>query len=402
MESPSYQLSQQQLTIEKLVYGGEGLSRSAEGVVLIPYTLPGEVVTAEVGAPQKGVRRGQLVRVEQASTDRVKPGCPYFGTCGGCHYQHAAYAAQLEAKRAILQETLTRLAKLQGPPPIEVIAGEAWHYRNRVQLHFESGRMGYRQVKSRKLVEIGHCPISSPKVNESIGRLAKMAKDARWPRFLRTLELFTNEETVQLNVVETERPVARRFFEWCAEEIPSLVTGSLDYADFQVSKGSFFQVNRFLVDRLVQEVVRGEEGTAVLDLYAGVGLFTLPLAKRFRRVIAVESGSGALRDLEANATRVGVQIECRKASVDAFLETFADRCDLVVADPPRSGLGKLAVKRLIGLAPARITIVACDPTTLARDLAPLVAGGYAVRSLAMIDLFPQTYHIETVAKLVKI
>jgi 23S rRNA (uracil1939-C5)-methyltransferase len=395
-------LSQQQLTIEKLVYGGDGLSRGPEGVVLIPYTLAGETVVAEVGAPHKGVRRGDLLHVETASAARVEPPCPFFRACGGCHYQHATYNAQIAAKKAILEETLLRFARFGTAPSIEVVSGQPWQYRNRVQLHFEDGRMGYREARSRRLVEIDHCPISSPRLNQTIGRLAGMVKDSRWPRFLKTVELFTNEDAVQFNVVETERPVAKRFFEWCAEQLQPLALGRLNYAGFQVSKGSFFQVNRFLIDRLVEEVVGSESGAIALDLYAGVGLFTLPLAGRFQRVIAVESGAGAVRDLEANAGRIEQTIEASQSTVDQFLEKFSESCDLVVADPPRSGLGKLAVKRLIGLAPQRITIVACDPATLARDLAPILAAGYRLKSLVMIDLFPQTYHIETVAKLRKI
>jgi 23S rRNA (uracil1939-C5)-methyltransferase len=395
-------LSQQLLKIEKLVYGGEGLSRGPEGVVLVPYTLAGETVNADVGAQEKGVLRGQLLGVEEPSPDRVTPQCEYFTRCGGCHYQQGAYEAQLAAKRAILEETLLRFAKITPEVPIDVIAGEPWGYRNRIQLHFEEGRMGFRAPRSKSLIEIDHCPISSPKLNECIAKLSAMARNTRWPRFLRNLELFTNEESVQLNVVETERPVAKRFFEWCIEEMPSLENGPLHYGEFQVSKGSFFQVNRFLIDPLVDEVTEGQEGETALDLFAGVGLFSLPLARHFRRVIAVESGSGAVRDLEANAGRIEQTLESAQTSVDLFLEAFTEPCDLVVADPPRAGLGKLAVKRLIALAPQRMVLVACDPATLARDLAPLLEAGYRIEKLVMVDLFPQTYHIETVAKLSKI
>jgi 23S rRNA (uracil1939-C5)-methyltransferase len=395
-------LKQQRLQIEKLVYGGEGLSRSAEGVVLVPFTLAGETVLADVGAAQKGVLRGTLVKVEEASPERADPACPYFVTCGGCHYQHVSYAAQLAAKRAILEETLLRLGKTTPAAPTEVISGEPWLYRNRIQLHFEDGCLGFRAAHSRKLVAIDHCPVSSPKLNECIRKLALMVKDSRWPRFLRTAELFTNEESVQLNVVESDRNVARRFFDWCAGEIPGFATGALNYSGFQVSKGSFFQVNRFLVNRLVEEVVGGVSGETALDLFAGVGLFSLPLARSFKRVIAVESGSGAVRDLEANAAGIDQTIESAKSTVDQFLETFQEGCDLVVADPPRAGLGRIAVKRLVELGPERIVLVACDPATMARDLAGLLAGGYALKRLTMIDLFPHTYHIESVAKLEKI
>jgi 23S rRNA (uracil1939-C5)-methyltransferase len=398
-------LNSQSLEIEKLVYGGEGLSRSPEGVVLVPFTLPGERVTADVGALQKGVRRGTLVGVEQASPDRVDARCPYFTNCGGCHYQHASYEAQLAAKRAILEETLTRVARITAPGPIELISGEPWNYRNRIQLHFDKRRMGFRAARSHALVEIDHCPISSPKLNECIGKLAGIVKDPRWPEFVESVELFTNEESVQLNVLETQRPVAKRFFEWCAEEIRPLASDALSYpaagANYRVSKGSFFQVNRYLIDRLVEEVVGAESGDTALDLYSGVGLFSIPLAQRFRRVIAVESGSTAMRDLEANAAQIEQTLEASKGSVDSFLEDFEQPCDLVVADPPRAGLGKLAVKRLNKLGAKRLTIVACDPATLARDLAPLLAGGYTLTKVVMIDLFPHTYHIETVAKLIR-
>ena len=395
-------MSQQQLKIEKLVYGGDGLSRSAEGVVLVPFTLAGETIEAEVGTPQKGVRRGSLISIEDRSPERVEPRCPYFGRCGGCHYQHANYPAQVAAKRAILEETLQRLGGITPSRPIEAIWGEPWGYRNRIQLHFEDGRMGYRAARSKALIEIDHCPISSPKLNECIQKLSSMVKDPRWPRFVRTIEIFTNEEVVQLNVVETGKPVARRFFDWCSSQIPGFEMGALNYAGFQVSKGSFFQVNRFLIDRLVAEVTAGVKGRTALDLYAGVGLFSLPLAGNFERVIAVESGSGAVRDLEANASRIEQTIESAQTTVDPFLEQFSEPCDLVVADPPRAGLGKLAVKRLLALGPRQVVLVACDPATLARDLMPLLAGGYTLQRLVMIDLFPHTYHIESVAKLERI
>lgn len=378
------------------------MSRGPEGVVLVPFTLAGETITADVGPLEKGVRRGHLAAVETPSPDRVAPECPYFGRCGGCHYQHAAYPSQLDIKRAILAETLQRFGKITPSEPVDIIAGEPWRYRNRIQLHFQDGRMGFRAARSHRLIEIDHCPISSPRLNECIAKLSAMTRQSRWPKFLKMLELFTNEEAVQLNVIETGQPVARRFFDWCAAELPSFEMGPLNYAAasgvFRVTKGSFFQVNRFLIDRLVEEVVAGESGQTALDLYAGVGLFSLPLSSRFEQVIAVESGSGAVHDLEVNAPAV----KAVRSSVDPFLETYQGPCDLVVADPPRTGLGKLAIKRLLALSPQRIVIVACDPATLARDLTPLLAGGYAIEKLVLIDLFPQTYHLETVAKLKKI
>jgi len=228
-----------------------------------------------------------------------------------------------------------------------------------------------------------------------------MLRDPRWPRFVRSLEVFTDEERVQLNVLDADRPVARRFFEWCAERIEGFVSGELDYGGrFRVSGDGFFQVNRFLADRLAEVAVGGAAGTRALDLYAGSGLFTLPLAERFEEVTAVESGRSAVRDLEFNAQRAGrTNVRAVESSTEAYLAAAGNAPDFVLLDPPRSGLGKEVVRRLGELRPPRVSIVACDPSTLARDLAGLAVAGYRIETLTMVDLFPQTFHLETVAHL---
>jgi 23S rRNA (uracil1939-C5)-methyltransferase len=178
---------------------------------------------------------------------------------------------------------------------------------------------------------------------------------------------------------------------------------AVDYASsfgtFRVSPRSFFQVNRFLIEPLVDAALQNATGKTALDLYAGVGLFALPLASRFEHVIAVEFGISAARDLEVNATRAEARLQTECARVEDFLRTFADTPDFVLADPPRAGLGKSVVAQLERLAPPRITIVSCDPATLARDLALLT--GYRIANLTLIDLFPQTYHLETIVQLVR-
>jgi len=389
-------------TVDKLVYGGDGLGRLDGRVVLAPYTLPGEHVEAEIEQERPTLLRARPVKVLEPAAERVAPACPYFGRCGGCHYQHATYEAQLAAKRGILVEELRRLGKIEPPEEIGIVVGEPWEYRNRVQLHFEERRMGYREARSHRLCAIDHCPISSPKLNQTIAQLNEMMRDARWPDFLRSLEIFTDEEQVQLNVIETGRPVARRFFDWCAGEIPGLVSGALDYGrQFRVSAHSFFQVNRFLVDALVEAAIEGATGENALDLYAGVGLFALALGKRFGEVTAVESGSTAVRDLQFNAERAGlVHVHGQQSTTEAWLERLDRPPDFVLLDPPRSGLGKNVVRRLAELRPPIVTIVSCDPATLARDLAGLVAAGYGIRKMTQVDLFPQTYHLETVVRLV--
>ncbi len=392
-----------ELTIEKLIYGGEGLGRVEGQVVFAPFVLPGERVSAEGVESKSGLARARSVEVIAASPDRVLPLCPYFHRCGGCHYQHASYPAQLVVKRDILTETLRRIGKFEPPSAIEVVSDEPWGYRNRVQLHLAGREIGYRLAKSHRLCAIDQCPISAPSINSAIARLRAMLHDRRWPRFLRSVELFTNGAETQLNTVESDRPVARRFFEWCDAEIPGAGQPALDYRaagfDFRVGARSFFQVNRFLVDALATEALWQAEGDEALDLFAGVGLFSLPLAQRLRRVVAVETGVAAARDLQFNALRAGLPVDSVREDAGAYLGSLETRPDFVLADPPRAGLNRHAVERLAVLVPPRLTIVSCDPATLARDLAGLLKSGYEIARLAMIDLFPQTYHVETVAHL---
>ena len=387
--------------MEKLVYGGDALGRVDGRVALAPFALPGERIRVRAEQEKPGLIRASTLETLEPAPQRVAAACPHFTHCGGCHYQHAAYEYQVTAKRGILAEELRRVGKVEPPAEIAAVAGEPWGYRNRVQLHIEDGRLGYRQMRSHELCAIGRCPIASPKINEIIEALAGMLRDGRWPRFVRSLEIFSDERQAQLNVLDSDRPVARRFFEWCGETIPGLVQGSLDYQDrFRVSRGSFFQVNRFLADRLVETSLDGVEGNTALDLYAGVGPFSLALARRFGTVTAVESGSAAARDLECNAARAGLaNVRVERCAVEAYLEALDQAPDFVLADPPRAGLGKSAVKRLAELRPPRLTLVACDPATMARDVAGLLAAGYRIGKMTLVDLFPQTYHLETVVEL---
>ena len=391
-----------EVSVEKLVYGGDGLARQEGRVIFAPYVLPGERVRVRAEREKPGLVRAALSDVLEPAADRVPAPCPVFGRCGGCHYQHAPYDFQVETKCAILVEELRRLGKIEPPEEIDVVTGEPWGYRNRVQLQVERGRLGYREARSHKLCPIHSCPIASPKINEVIAALSGMLADSRWPNFVESIEIFTDEQQVQLNVLETRRPVSRRFFDWCAETIPGLVQGALDWnGRFRVSRNSFFQVNRFLADRLVETALDFPAGgETALDLYAGVGLFALALAPRFNQVTAVESGSAAVRDLEFNAQRAALaNVHGEQSSTEAYLEKLEAAPDFVLLDPPRAGLGKNAVRRLLDLRPPRMTLVACDPATLARDLAALVAGGFRISKMTLVDLFPQTYHIETVVHL---
>jgi len=394
-----------ELQIEKWVYGGAGLGRLEGRVVLTPFVLPGERVRIEVEREKASMVEARAVEWVERSPERVEPPCGYFERCGGCHYQHAPYEYQAAQKVEIVREVLRRVGKVEAPEEIGLRTGEPLGYRNRSQFHLRGARIGYLAAGSHDLVPVDECPISAPAINEALGVLKKSIKDRRWPRFVEQIELFTNGEETMVNVLETEggRRAARGFFDWLGERIPGAELGELNYrvgeGKFRVSHGSFFQVNRFLVEGLVEEVVGAMAGETALDLYAGVGLFSLPLAKGFGKVTAVESSPSAVHDLQYNAAEHGVEVEAQRMQAEQYLAGLTATPEVIVADPPRSGLGKNVTKHLARLKAPRLVLVSCDPATLARDLGALTVAGYGLKRMTVVDLFPQTFHVEVVAEL---
>lgn len=393
--------------VEKLIFGGAGLIRQEGKTILVPRVAPGEQIQFATAREHKQWAEGELLSVDEASTERIEPFCPVFDRCGGCQYQHLNDEFQRQQKVSILLETLERVGGVRPELPVEILFGESRAYRNRVQVHIDGTRLGFRAPASRRLVPIEECPIASPALNQAIKALRDMARDQRFPRFVESVEFFSNERQTLLNVLATkggQRHVAKWFIEWCAERIPGADQSLLVYRaagfDLQVGHRSFFQTNRFLVDSLVDRVLRHATGAKALDLYSGVGLFSVPLAKRGLATTAVESSASAVRDLESNAANHSARIDAVKASVDAYLASADSVPNLVIADPPRAGLGKSVVRDLIRLRPQHLTLVSCDPATLARDLSGLLAEGYKFTDLTLVDLFPNTAHIETVCDLV--
>jgi 23S rRNA (uracil1939-C5)-methyltransferase len=376
-----------------MVYGGEAMARIEGRVVFVPFALPGEVVKLNL---KDGDMHAGLAEIVTRAPERIDPVCSLFTRCGGCHYQHAPYDFQVARKVEILREQLRRVGKIKWEGEIATLSGPALGYRNRAQFHIANGKIGYLAPGSHDLVPVeGECPISSPRINQALKEMRDRMSDRRFPHFVHSLELFTDETKVQVNIIETDRPVAKSFYEWCQSTV------ALDYAttvgNFRVSPRSFFQVNRFLIDQLVETAIGGASGQTALDLYAGVGLFSLPLARKFKKVAAVEGGVTAARDLEVNAQNAGVVIQHLQGRVEDHLARITATPDYVIADPPRAGLGKTVVSHLTRLKPPKLTIVSCDPATLARDVAMLT--DYRIDKLTLVDLFPQTFHLETVAQL---
>jgi 23S rRNA (uracil1939-C5)-methyltransferase len=282
---------------------------------------------------------------------------------------------------------LRRVGKIDYDAEIDVISGEPWQYRNRIQLHIENGVIGYFESGSHRLCRIDHCPISSPKLNEVIGLLSR--EIPRLPGITVELELFTNETEVQFLPSDRIPGAARVLFDRIGTTLP------VTYDGFRVSRGSFFQVNRFLIHRLVEAATGNAQGESAIDLYAGVGLFSRALSNVFARVTAVETGTGVFRDLQVNLPGV----EAVNTAAEQYLTMLDKAPDLILADPPRAGLGKQAVAELARIRAPQLRIVSCDPATLARDLRGLLAAGYHIAKVTLVDLFPQTFHLESVMHL---
>jgi 23S rRNA (uracil1939-C5)-methyltransferase len=432
-----------QLTIEKLVYGGDGLARlpadeNGPGkAVFVPFVLEGERVEALLLEQKRGFARGQVETILQASSQRGEPRCPYFRRCGGCHYQHSGYEHQLEIKAAILKENLRRIAKLELETKITIHPSPPWNYRNRTRLKIRTTpefALGYYKLGSHELLPVEECPVSSPLINRAIAAVWQMGRGQSMPEGIHEIEFFANADDTQLLIEASCEPGARitPVREWAeavssslpetagtvafsarssgvggtAEPKPIAASGAreITYATegprYRVSAGSFFQVNRHLINELVKIVTEERPGEMAVDLYAGVGLFSTALSRTFAQVIAVESSQTSHADLLYNSP---ANVKAIRSATTDFLRSPSGklRPDLVVVDPPRSGLGESVVRSLVGLGAHRMTYISCDPATVSRDLAGLLSAGYRIEQVHLIDLFPQTYHLESVFHLAR-
>jgi 23S rRNA (uracil1939-C5)-methyltransferase len=421
------------LTVEKLVYGGDGLARLPEGkTVFLPFVLPAEEVSATIVQEKSSFSRATLDQVIKPSPYRVQAPCPYFGGCGGCHYQHSGYAAQLENKRAILKETLLRNGKLEWKGEIITHSGEPWNYRNRSRLKVRGGAefaIGYHRMGSHELLPVRECPISSKLINRVLQQVWELGESGKVPAGIHEIEFFADHTDAKMvlevylapgapdmhdfaTALQAKSPEVKglAFFTESSGAEPAgaqpkytagdpVLSYQVGERSFRVSAGSFFQVNRYLVRELVQTVAGDFHGRIALDLYAGVGLFATHLAKRFDQVFAVEPAPASANDLQANAIKNIVPV---RSTAEAFLPRCLNmQPDLVVVDPPRAGLGAKATQLLAALRVKRIVYVSCDPATLARDVRTFIEGGYRVEEVHMIDLFPQTFHIESMVRLAR-
>ncbi len=431
-------------------YGGEAIGRDETGrVVFVPYAIAGEEIIAEIVEEKKNYARGRLVEIIKPSPARVTPPCQHFGNprrgeafakpentksqnvsnqlelaknqevakaspsavpgCGGCQWQHIAYDAQLKFKTDIVREQFARLAKMPDAPVRDTIGmHDPWRYRNNVQFQLDStGRLCFRALESHQLIRIDECHIIHPLLDEMFGAidLERAGLDGV------TLRAGTQarEKMVVLEghgeppQIELDEPVSIAYLTPDGD-LTSLVGKDalheqLRGRTFRISPSSFFQVNTEMAERLVDLVeshLSPRPSDVLLDAFSGVGAFGLLLASRVASVIEIEESPDALEDARANAFDLS-NVQFQKGRVEDILPRLKTRIDIAVADPPRAGIASRALDALIFASPRAIAYVSCDPATLARDSRRLVDGGYRLVAVQPVDLFPQTYHIETVS-----
>lgn len=355
-------------------------------MVFVPFTAPGDRVRVRVEGGRARFLHARVEELLEPSPVRTDPICAVFGSCGGCAWQHVEYAAQLEAKAKIVGDAFRRIGGVSLTPPMPITASpEAYAYRSRARILVEDRRVGFRRRRSHSLCATPRCPILTPALQEKLAELSEHP-----PRRVGEWELFVGDGEARAHALKAK-----------GGDKASLHVGD---ERFTVSPGVFVQANS-LMHRTVTDAVLEAAGSGDLacDFFAGIGFFTLGLARRFARVIAVESNRVAVDDLDANLRTAGLtNVTIMGERLETLLldeQLSGERPQVVLLDPPRTGLPPDTADALAELAPDRIVYLSCDPATQARDVRNLVGGGYAVESVEAFDLFPQTPHVESLAVL---
>ena len=412
------------LFIEKPVYGGFGLAREKGKVYLVRYTVPGELVTAFPVKEKRDHTEAVASEVKIPSEARREPLCPFYGRCGGCHYQHIEYEHQLSIKKIILEETLRRVGKVNRFPEVQVLPSpEEFGYRIRVQFKGEGERVGFYRWGENEVVGVDYCPVAHPQINSLIPDLQRISREISIPcEFHLT---YSPSEDRFLLIIVTPTELDKDILESFRDSLPDRIVGIGNYLRvghsltmrrwtgrehlffevkgkrFRVSGGSFFQVNWSLWDSFIDTVIGNVGYRKAVELYGGVGFFTLFLAERGNFIEASDSNPSAVNDAQYNAKINGVEnlLFIKSTAYRHLKMRGGEVLDLLVVDPPRAGLTTGERDLILKNKPERIVYISCNPATLARDLGQLTAGGYRIERMVLIDNFPQTYHIESVTVL---
>jgi 23S rRNA (uracil1939-C5)-methyltransferase len=391
-------------------YGGDTLGRLPDGrAVFVPFTLPGETVRIRLVEEKRGFARAELIEVLTPSPERITPLCNHFQVCGGCHYQHLPYEMQLNFKTQIVRDQLERIGKIADPPVLPAVpSAQQYYYRNHVQFHLSpEGKLGYHKARSAEIFAIHECHLPEDALN-SIWPLLDVEPVPGLERV--SLRLGVDDDI--LLALESSQPEPPEF---SVEDLPlsavflggeeiHLLAGN-DHVvievlerPFRVSAASFFQVNTPMAAAMVTHLLENlplDPSATVIDAYAGAGLFSAFLAPRVERLIAIEISPSACADFETNLDEFD-NVELYQAGVEEVLPGLQVEPQVILVDPPRAGIDRFAMDGIIALEPAILAYVSCDPATMARDARRLSAAGYRLEQITPFDLFPQTYHIESI------
>lgn len=381
------------VTIEKIVPRGLGMAFAEKLTVFVPLSAVGDRLSVRLTQVKGRTAFGEIERVIEPSAVRVQPPCKYFGKCGGCDFQHLTYAAQLDAKAAIIKDSLRRIGKLDIDREIPMIPSpDPFRYRSRAQWHLNTRNteIGYFRRGSHEVIDVESCPILDPVLDET---LAELRSDLDW-------KSFWSEEASIDAAVGLDEKISLSSVDLAEPEVIEFQAAGERYS---YDAGTFFQGNSLLVESLIETALGEVRGGHALDLYCGVGLFSLPLARRFESVTGVEDSERAIDFARKNATNAGLEnLRFFQDNVSEFLSAREiGSTEFVLLDPPRSGTEKGVIEQIVKLRASHIAYVSCDPAILGRDLRVFVDAGYSIASIVGLDLFPQTHHVETVVHLTK-
>lgn len=399
-----------ELTLTGNAYGGESFGRDVDGrMVFVPFTLPGEVVRVRPVETHKRWARALPEKWIEPSAQRIEPRCPHFQTCGGCHYQHIPYTLQLEIKAEIVRDQLVRIGGFEDPPVQSPIPSpNPWNYRNNMRFHLtENGNLGFVTFDGKRVFRVEECHLPEQELTDLWAQF-----DLDPTKTIEEISLRSGGEGELMVILHgADAPDLEISIEsptsvvWTSPRGDFILAGQdhlyfdLNRHQFRVSALSFFQVNTKMIPELVQHataLLSIQPGQTVFDLYAGVGLFSAAIAESGAHVVAVEESPHACRDFSFNLDRF-TDIDLYEGGVGLALPQIELQADAVLIDPPRAGLSRAALDSLLERSSSRIVYISCDPATLSRDGKRLRAGGYSLESITPIDMFPQTFHIETIS-----
>ena len=387
-----------EVTIERILPGGRGLAHADGRTLMVGLAAPGDRLLAQVERTKGSVVFASIVQIIAPSPVRVEPPCPYFGRCGGCDFQQLNYQAQLDAKVAIIRDCLHRIARIEPVPDFEIMAApNQWHYRSRAQWQYDSHRrwLGYFEANSHSVCDVAECAVLVPKLQSELEDLRAAIADGSASNDARYFRAIAGDESAVVAAGGGRR-------NWGSG--PDEITRTISGEPYRLNAESFFQTNVDLLPHLIDYTLGEVSGNRAIELYCGVGLFTLPLARRFKNVIGVEDGREATGFARQNLATAGLMnADVVNCDVADWLE--GEECagihgaDFLLLDPPRTGAESRVINGIVKLKPHRICYVSCDPATLARDLKKLIAGGYRIDCIRAFDMFPQTHHVETIVQL---